>query len=373
MNNLSDVRLALVFKDFAAWVRSSCVGLNVAGYTTAKVLRQHGIETVVFPVRHNVDIVEAMDAYNESHTAPLTHVVISAPWLSVYDLINLIENFKNTQFVILSHSNVGFLQADPEGVMLLRQYHELAETHRNLKVGGNSEKFVKWMQEAYGHDSILLPNLYPLPDNPKDKRWDGKSPLKIGAFGAVRPYKNFMTAAGAAIVIHRFLNVPVELHMSTGGEGGTTEAIEQMCANVHGVTLIKHEWQFWDKFIQLVSKMDLLLQVSYTESFNLITADGIAVGVPSVVSTAIEWAPQTWKADSDNVIDVARVGLRLLRGQNRDDGFIALQEHNEWGLSFWIAFLSGNTIILHPEKREEKKRERWHEKLRRHVRDFFGQ
>ena len=362
MNNLSDVRLALIFKDFAAWIRSSCVGLNVAGYTTAKVLRQNGIDTVVFPVRHNVDVVEAIDAYNETHDAPLTHVVISAPWLSIHDLKALIENFKDTQFVILSHSNVGFLQADPNAVYLLRKYHELAETHSNIKVGGNSMKFVEWLQQAYGREVVLLPNLYPLPASPTAKEWNGTAPLKIGAFGAVRPYKNFMTAAAAAIVIHRFLNVPIELHMSTGGECGTIEAIEQMCANVHGVKLIKHEWAFWDKFIQLIAKMDLLLQVSYTESFNLITADGIAVGVPSVVSSAIHWAPESWKADSDNVIDVARVGLSLLSGPNREAGFEALRKHNEYSLQFWIAYLLEQTIFVHGSAPESKKK--WYRRFR---------
>jgi hypothetical protein len=365
VNKLSDVRLALIFKDFAAWVRSSCVGLNVAGYTTAKVLRESGIETVVFPVRHNVDIVTAIDAYNETHSQPLTHVVISAPWLDPWDLRALILNFRDTQFVILSHSNVGFLQADPDGVWLLRQYRDMARDYSNLHVGGNSERFVKWLRNASREEAILLPNLYPLPDYQLKKVWDGKSAIKIGAFGAVRPYKNFMTAAAAAVVIHRTMGVPVEFHMSTGGEGGTLDAIEQICANMPGFKLIKHEWQFWDKFIQLVDKMDLLIQVSYTESFNLITADGVSVGVPSVVSSAIEWAPQTWKADADDAMDVARVGLNLLKGQDRDAGFKALQEHNEESLEHWLAFLSGR-----PNLRDEP--ERWHHRLRRHVRKLFS-
>ena len=97
-----------------AWIRSSCVGLNVAGFTTAKYLKEHGIDTTVFPVRHNVDVVHAIDHYNETHIKRLTHVVISAPWLSLHDMKSLVRNFPEIQFVILSHSNVGFLQARPE-------------------------------------------------------------------------------------------------------------------------------------------------------------------------------------------------------------------------------------------------------------------
>ena len=257
----------------------------------------------------------------------------------------LLRNFKHVQFVILSHSNVGFLQADPHGVELLRKYHELAEHHHNLRVGGNSERFVKWLSSAYGKDAILLPNLYPVHGAPHKPAWDGKGTLKVGAFGAVRPEKNFMTAAAAAVLLHRKLRVPVELHMSSGGEGDqgrTAPAIDQMADGLGGVTVVRHNWMYWDDFIKLVGSMDLLIQVSYTESFNMVTADGISQGVPSVVSSAIYWAPAEWKAEADDASDVARVGLRLLTDSRaRSLGLKALVRHNRKGLHHWLEFLFG--------------------------------
>ena len=340
---LKDVRLALIFKDFAAWLRTSCVGLNVAGFATAKVLREHGIDVSVFPVRHNVDIVDSIELYNKTHEKPLTHVVISAPWLSVWDLERLLEHFQHTQFVILSHSNVGFLQADADGMYLFRQYQRLARHYHNLRIGGNCVKFVDWLKETYGpEDVVLLPNLYPVDPGTVMKVWDGHSTVKIGAFGAVRPLKNFMTAAAAAMLIQKRLGVPVELHMSAGGEGdgGTTAAaINQM---VHGtpVTIVRHKWCYWDDFIQLIKDMDLMIQVSYTESFNMVTADGISVGVPSVVSPAIYWAPEDWKAEPDDARDVASVGIHLLtRAKKRSDGLQALLDHDRWGIQEWKKFL----------------------------------
>src|SRR5271165_5567620 len=261
---MKDVRVALAFKDFAAWLRSSCVGLNVAGFATAKVLNEAGIETVVFPVRHNVDLVHAIDAYREKHGVPLTHVIISAPWLSEYDLKQLLYHFPYIEFTILSHSNVGFLQADFEGVRNIRHYIELSKAFTNLTVGGNSERYVDWLQDAFHEDAVLLPNLYPLDRdvmNPVPHfgrcKVTGDDAIKIGAFGAVRPQKNFMTAAAAAVLIHRKLRLPVEFHMSTGGEEDgcmTSLAIEQMLDN-SGVTLVRHPWRYWDDFIQVVGDM----------------------------------------------------------------------------------------------------------------------
>ncbi len=338
------IHVALVFKDFAAWLRTSCVGLNVAGYTTAKFLEENGVDVTVFPVRHNIDLVNAIDKYHQTHDHRLTHVIISAPWLSAYDVKNLIENFSDIKFVILSHSNVGFLQADPWGVELLRKYIELSMTHSNISVGGNSSRFTHWLSIAYGGDAVLLPNLYPIDEFVRMKPiWDGHSPLKIGAFGAARPEKNLMTAAAAAILIQRKLGVDVELHMSSGGENdknNVTNAIEQMYKDLDGNTLVQHNWSYWDVFIKLISQMDLLLQPSYTESFNMVTADGISVGVPTVVSSAIHWAPRKWMAEVDSPEDIAEVGITLLTNRRRRNlGIDALMDHNKRSLALWMGYL----------------------------------
>lgn len=334
--------LALFFKDFAAWVcDASCIGLHVAGYTTANYLKARGVDVSVFPVRHNVDVVDALKKYNDTHEQNISHAVISAPWLTGYDVTHLIDAFPQIQFVILSHSNVGFLQADPGGVELFRRYAEIARSYKNLKVGGNSARFANWFESAYGEKCVCLPNLYPVKNKPA-KMWDGKVPLQIGAFGAVRAEKNFMTAAAAALVIHRRLGVSVELHMTTGGEvrqSTVLRAIREMVSDMPGFTLIDHRWKTWDRFIALVETMDLMIQVSYSESFNMITADGISVGLPSVVSPAIYWAPKQWHADPDNAVEVAEVGIELLKGDERKRGYYALRAHNAASLHYWMEFL----------------------------------
>ena len=77
----------------------------------------------------------------------------------------------------------------------------------------------------------------------------------------------------------------------------------------------------WAKFRQLVGSMHLLLQPSFTESFNVVTADGVHQGVPSVVSDAIDWAPARWQANPDDAEDLVRVAQYLLKTpQAVDDG-----------------------------------------------------
>ncbi len=65
----------------------------------------------------------------------------------------------------------------------------------------------------------------------------------------------------------------------------------------------------------------------------MVTADGVAEGVASVVSEAIDWAPNDWKADVDDVLDISRVGRRLLCDSAAvDDGLRALQQQTATGV-----------------------------------------
>lgn len=183
------VRVAIAFKNFACWTGMSHVGLNVAAITNARVLTQHGIQTTVFPVRNNVDLVHCIEEYYSEHANPLTHVIISAPWLSRYDMENLISRYTGIQFVIESHSNVGFLQADPWSLKLFRDVLDLQAQYPNIRVGGNNHRFTEWMKLAYGQDVVLLPNLYPMYDLPAHERQPHHA-IQIGAFGAVRPRRS---------------------------------------------------------------------------------------------------------------------------------------------------------------------------------------
>jgi hypothetical protein len=86
--------------------------------------------------------------------------------------------------------------------------------------------------------------------------------------------------------------------------------------------------------------MNLLATPSYTESFNMVTADGIAEGVASVVSDAIEWAPPDWVAPSDDVSAIARVARRLLTDPHAvDEGQAVLRAYVRRGTDMWKSFL----------------------------------
>jgi hypothetical protein len=212
-------------------------------------------------------------------------------------------------------------------------------------MAGNSRRFCNWVKSAFGIPCKYLPNLYFLDDcSARQTSWRGGT-LRIGVFGATRPLKNLMSAAGAALEIARRLRAPLELWLSGGrteGGGDTIlAAVREMLNGLPGVSLHSNGWQSWPNFRKTVGHMHLLLQPSYTESFNMVTADGVAEGVPSVVSSAIDWAPEDWKADVDDVLDIARTGRRLLYDEHAaDEGRTALAAYVADGLHAYRRYLA---------------------------------
>ena len=73
----------------------------------------------------------------------------------------------------------------------------------------------------------------------------------------------------------------------------------------------------------------------------MVTADGVAEGVPSVVSDAIDWAPEDWKANVDDVMDIARTGRRLLLDtRSAGEGRATLESYVNSGVHAYRHYLA---------------------------------
>jgi glycosyltransferase involved in cell wall biosynthesis len=341
---IATVRVALVYRDFGSGV--SHVGLGVTAQYTAKTLRHHDIWAEVWPTRSASALAERLRATaraaQQKGQVETTHVILAAPWLETSDVASLAAEFSEVNFVVVSHSSVGFLAADPHAIRLLRQTADLQLATHNVFVGANSKKFSDWATAAWGVHAVCLPNLYSLAEvfKSRNRRWDG-GPLRLGLFGANRPLKNFLSGAAAAVELATRLHVPVELLLSSGrNEGGNFLALEELTEKVGNLKLTYTDWLPWAEFRRLVRTVDLVLQVSYTETFNVVCADAIAEGVPVVASDAIDWVPDWWRARADEPMDVARVAERLLRDPNASsNGREALQAYVDRGVVMWWQFL----------------------------------
>jgi hypothetical protein len=123
--------------------------------------------------------------------------------------------------------------------------------------------------------------------------------------------KNHLMQAMAAIQFANKMGKQLRFHINVGRVEGRGEPVmrnlmalfEQLSHTGH--QLITHEWTPRDEFLKLCGTMDIGMQVSLSETFNIVGADLISQGVPVVGSTEIPWAVKMFAADPTSSADIA--------------------------------------------------------------------
>lgn len=324
----------------------SAAGLDVTVNNTAKVLRRAGVQVDIWTVRDAGELIQKLEVA-DWRTRPITHVIVNNPRFIPPDkFAEMAGKRGDVEFVQLNHSGLAYLSIDDWGVFNIKAVLDLETALHNVRVAVNNPRNQRWLNGNFGVNALLLPNLYDTESfrNPIPSR-SNHDPLRVGSFGAGRPWKNPEIAVEAAMTMARRLGVNLELYVNSGhwDTGGKQAAArDQLLLDVPWAKVIQIGWQVWPKFRRTVAAMDILLSPSFDETFCVVCADGIAEGVPSVVTGAMEWTPQTWWAQQPwDQESVAFVGMALLHDTPGaiHAGRQALTEYVESGTRKWVEYL----------------------------------
>ncbi len=342
-------RVIHAIKNFSKVPGVCHIGLGVTATNNIKVLRKAGYFAEAWSVQTAQEL-EARIEKDEAHIhrnggiAP-SHVIISSPaWVQPIDFFNLATRWPEITFVQLNHSGCAYLSIDKFGIRNIREVAELELSLPNVQVAGNNVRFVEWMKKTVG-PCHYLPNLYDVSSFvfPHPTHRHHGHTLRVGSFGASRPWKNQLTAAEGMVELAKTLGTNLELFVNSKRPDGGERMIEsrqELFDNNPGVKIIYVPWKPWPQFRKVVANMHLLVQPSFDETFNVITADGIAEGVASITSSAIEWTPHRWWSDCENPSDIARVGLYLLNDPHAvENGRDSLRKYAKDGLNLWMDYL----------------------------------
>ena len=91
-----------------------------------------------------------------------------------------------------------------------------------------------------------------------------------------------------------------------------------------GHQLLHHEWTPREEFLELCATMDIGMQVSFSETFNIVGADLISQGVPLVGSKEIPWIDNWFCARATETEEI--YGALLLTHQTPELNVIKNQE-----------------------------------------------
>ena len=169
--------------------------------------------------------------------------------------------------------------------------------------------------------------------------------LRIASFGSIRAMKNQMIQAMAAIRLAE--EQGKTLIFSINGERVEGQG-EPVIKNIRELFkesnhyLVEHPWLDHKSFIEVVKKQDLGMQMSFSESYNIVSADFIANNIPIVTSSEVEFNSALFQANPTSVDDivqkmrVALIGAKWgLQGLSK----MKLQKFSKSSEKVWLQLL----------------------------------
>jgi hypothetical protein len=285
------------------------VGLSTGLYNSAQFMNQMlldgGFDSQMVVVNDNNDIDREVTLHKP------THVIIEALWVVPSKFEVLCKLHPNVKWVIRLHSEIPFLANEGMAMNWIAEYSKFD----NIIISCNSPQTTNDIEFYLTHKLGVtkkvqyLPNFYP--QNYKTKSFNRKGDIvNVGCFGAVRPLKNHLIQAIAAIKFADKIGKKLHFHINSDRVEQKGEPIlnnliatfEQL--NHKGHKLIHHEWSVREQFIQLCSTMDIGIQTSFNETFNIVGADIVSQGVPLVSSPEIPWASRLFTSRQTNTDDI---------------------------------------------------------------------
>lgn len=237
-------------------------------------------------------------------------VIIEALWVVPEKFKLLHRLHPDVQWVVRNHSAVPFLAHEGSAMSWLLRYPEF----RNVHIGCNDLRTKNELQTLINSRGLAsrvlnLPNYYPPQFHPRQQvPVTGSHQLHVGCFGAIRPLKNQLIQAVAAINYAERAGKHLNFHINGTRLEGGGEPIMKNLRSLFDLTphrLVEHNWLDREAFLKLARRMDAAMQCSYTETFNIVSADCVMNDVPVVVSPEIEWVDPRFQADPNDSREIA--------------------------------------------------------------------
>ena len=277
-------------------------GLVNSANFIARYLEDQGIQSKVEMAADGNSVDKLVTEYNP------THVIIEALWVTPAKFKELlaIPRHQKRNWIVRLHSRPAFIVNEGIAFPWLAGYKALGL--KQFAIAPNTKEFAKFLTD-FGLNSVYLPNIYyPVPPDSMvvKKKFDGKT-IDVGCFGAIRPMKNQITQAMAAILFAKESNLNLNFHINQRTEGGGETIVKNLTAlfsNYPNAKLVEHDWYTHTDFINIIRSTDIGMQVSFTETFNIVAADYVSAGVPIVGSPQIVWLPSVFQADPNSIDDI---------------------------------------------------------------------
>jgi hypothetical protein len=335
--------------------KHSPLGLSTGLFNSAsfmdQMLRDAGFESKLEVAIDNNCIDRMVTAFQP------THVIIEALWVVPTKFDILTKLHPDVKWIIRLHSEMPFIASEGIAMDWLGDY----VSYPQISIGVNAPRILNevrtylsikknWDKKETNERIFYLPNYYPTEykkkEYNKNKYW-----IDIACFGAVRPLKNHLLQAFAAIKFAENQGKQLRFHINTGRIEMKGDPImnnlkglfEHMADRGH--QMICHEWTPREEFLEICANMDIGMQCNFSETFNIVSADLISQGVPILSSREIPWASKMFNSNPTECEDMVTVLTKIHHHPKLN---VFLNQHNltkytKQSRKTWIKYFKGES------------------------------
>jgi glycosyltransferase involved in cell wall biosynthesis len=276
-------------------------------------------------------------------------VFIEALWVTPTKLMEImsLKRHKNRVFIIRLHSRSTFIANEGIAFEWLLGYRNLR--FRNLFVAPNNKEFSDDLKNTLGLQTAYLPNVYSPPKYDfAENDIKNEDIINLGCFGSIRPMKNHLTQAIASVRFAKILNKQLDFHINaTRMEQHGDRVLNNIRNFFDGLDgkyqLVEHDWLSHEDFNKLIRRLDIGLQVSLSETFNIVAADFVYNDVPIIGSKSISWLPSRFQVEDPNSTDEIVEKLEYTWGffgyWFKNSYKTALEKYNKEARKVWNNFV----------------------------------
>jgi hypothetical protein len=332
-------------------IKHSPKGMSTGLFNSANfmnlMLNDIGIKSNIEVAVDNNDIDKMVKLYRP------THVIIEALWVVPSKFAVLTQLHPTVKWIIRLHSEMPFIASEGIAMDWLGDYLTYPQISIAINAPRMLEEIKTYLSTVHNMDDgdvneriFYLPNYYPQSYGHRTHNRD-KDYIDVACFGAVRPLKNHVLQAHAALKAAKMLDKKLRFHINTGRIEMRAEPImnnlrgmfQQLADSGH--QMICHEWVPREGFLEICRQMDVGLQCNFSETFNIVSADLISQGVPIVGSVEIPWSHWLFNAEpafSDSICNTLiraykHPRLNVWLNQKKLDKYVA-ETRNIWRAYF---------------------------------------
>jgi hypothetical protein len=325
-------------------------GLLNSANQVNEMLNDHHVESKLVQVVDNNAIDREVTYYkkleNGKYEKP-TDVIIEALWVVPEKFEVLQKLHPNVRWIIRLHSETPFMANEGIAMEWILKYL----SYKNVYVGVNSLRMLEDLKGILPmvkeYKLMYLPNYYDYKKNFIETTPVEKDPglIDIACFGAIRPLKNQLLQAMAAIKYAKEHGLKLNFHINGSRvENKGDNVLKNIRAMFAGLdttkyNLVEHGWMTPPDFRILCASMDLGMQVSLTETFNIVSSDMVAQNVPIVVSDEVMWASCASKVSDPTDINSIVSKMKFVMGMGTLGVYLnkrGLRASNQQAVGDWL-------------------------------------